>query len=83
MTIDRKAALRAQVDLAVFFRRVRLDYGLTLRQLAREAGISASQLHKWEAGHHAPKLDSLIRLADALHVRIVIEPGGTVRGEPA
>ena len=43
--------------------------GLSQTRLARQAGMSKSQLSKYETGRELPRLDSLARLLRALEVR--------------
>ncbi|MEM0503667.1 MAG: XRE family transcriptional regulator, partial [Archaeoglobaceae archaeon] len=49
-------------------RSLRERVGLTLHQLAERAGMSASNLSEIETGRYAPRLETLVRLANALSV---------------
>ncbi len=51
-------------------RKLRLDRGLSLRQLAMEAGITASYLSKIENSDSAPPVSTLVSLAHAFGVTI-------------
>jgi transcriptional regulator with XRE-family HTH domain len=51
--------------LADRIREARQDAGLTVEQLARVAQVGVRQLHRWEAGQNEPRLDSLVRIAEA------------------
>lgn len=54
-------------------RRMRLNSGLTLRELARRAKTSAPALVDYEAGRHEPRLSTLQRLAEASGCDLVVE----------
>lgn len=49
---------------------MRLARGLTLSQLAARAGIGEERIRAFEAGTEMPAVGDLVRLADALDVRI-------------
>lgn len=51
-------------------RRVRRERGLTLEQLSALAGVSYSALSKYERGERQPKIETLQKLASALHVDV-------------
>ena len=53
--------------------RMKLNSGLTLREMARRAKTSAPALVDYEAGRHEPRLSTLQRLADASGCDLVIE----------
>ena len=44
----------------------RLAAGLTQSQLAERIGVAAQHVGRWERGERKPKIDALIRIADAL-----------------
>ena len=48
--------------------RARLAKGMTQGELAQEIGVSQQQLGQWEKGGRKPKVDALIRIADALGI---------------
>lgn len=55
--------------MAERFRRAREEAGLTLRQLAQRAGVSASTIQKVERGKIVPTVAVMVRMADALNRR--------------
>lgn len=46
--------------------RARLSAGLTQSQLAGRIGVAAQHVGRWERGERKPKIDALIKIADAL-----------------
>lgn len=46
----------------------RISRGMTQAQLGAAIGTSGSQVANWETGFRRPKLDALLRIADALNV---------------
>lgn len=56
--------------IALNLARLRAERGLTQRQLAEAAGLSWSQISRYESGAVMPRLGSLVRLADALGVAV-------------
>ena len=59
-----REAIRATVGHSIMQRR--LDAGLSQKQLASRAGISAETLSRIEAGKHRPQAATIDRLAAAL-----------------
>lgn len=56
-------------------RKAREAAGLSQQGLAEAVGIKEqSAISRWESGEHAPTVDALQRLADALGVAFLIEP---------
>ena len=51
----------------------RLERGITQAQLAKRAGLQQSAIARIESGKVNPKLDSLIKIAAALHCNLVLE----------
>ena len=47
---------------------VRESAGLTQAELARRIGVSRQQLNNWESGFRRPTVESLLKIAQALHV---------------
>lgn len=47
---------------------VRLRKGLTQAQLANAIGVSSTQIANWEQGVRKPKIQSLMKIADALGI---------------
>jgi len=70
-------------------RKARRERGMTLEELAREAGTSAAHLSRLESGARQPSLEGLLRIAAALGVELgellaapeEPGPGTVVRGE--
>lgn len=56
-------------ELGLVARRLRENQGLTLRDVATTAGISAGMLSRLETGRVTPSLETLVSLASALGVR--------------
>jgi transcriptional regulator with XRE-family HTH domain/mannose-6-phosphate isomerase-like protein (cupin superfamily) len=79
------------VDLGPNIRARRTEHGLSLRELARRVGVSASALSQIENGHSRPSVDTLYELARQLGVtpdEIFFgptpgEPNGTGTGDAA
>lgn len=44
----------------------RTERGLTVDELAQRTGIAVTVVHAMEAGHHAPLLEEMVALAQAL-----------------
>lgn len=66
-------------DLGARIRHMRLDAGLTERQLADKIGVSYQQLYKYELGENAVPTDRLWAVCDALGVELetlLPRPGG-------
>lgn len=63
---ERVLARRRQVGEQI--RRVREHHNLSQRQLCERTGIDIASLSRIEQGHASPKLDTLIRIADAIGV---------------
>jgi transcriptional regulator with XRE-family HTH domain len=58
-----------KVDLVVtFLKATRQEKGLTVRGLARLAGMSGAGIRMIESGNRSPTLDSLFRIAEAMEV---------------
>ncbi|MDI3256922.1 MAG: helix-turn-helix transcriptional regulator [Kyrpidia sp.] len=51
-------------------RELRLQRGLTVRELAEKAGVSQSYVYAVEAGTRGSRVDKLIKIARALEVDI-------------
>lgn len=52
-------------------RKLRLEKGLTQAELAKKAGVSEISIRKYEDGSRNPKIQTLIKLADALQVSLL------------
>ena len=57
--------LRLHVD------KIRIQKGLSIRQLAERAGISKSHVQRIEGGESSPTLEVMCRIAKALDVPIM------------
>lgn len=57
------------VDLGRRIRRLRLERGLTLKQIEASAGVSATHISEVERGKTSPTIGALARIAEALDVR--------------
>lgn len=75
---ERTAPARA---LAIRLAAYRAERGLSQGQLAALIGVSQPQVSRWEAGHHLPTVETLVRLADLLGMsfHIDITPGDEMR----
>lgn len=49
--------------------------GLTLQELGDRAGLKAANIHKIESGVYKPNLETIMRIADALEVDLILRPG--------
>ncbi len=54
------------------FRQLRLEAGLTQALLAKEAGTSPQTISAYEVGRKSPNLATVLRLADAAGLRMVV-----------
>lgn len=61
-----------QLSANAIIRNLRNEKGLTLRQLAKRAGVSESCLSRWESGDRVPNIDAYIRTIEALGAEVVI-----------
>ncbi len=52
----------------VMLKRHRLVKGLTLRELARRIGVTATACSNWETGRHRPNARTVPKLARALNL---------------
>lgn len=60
-----------------------MDHGLTQQELADRIGTSHSQISRIESGRHKTSLDSLLRIARALDLKMLIGFESTSsEGEP-
>jgi len=49
-----------------------MEYGLTQEELAKRVGTSHSQIARVESGRHATSLTTLIRIAHALDLKLLL-----------
>ena len=54
----------------VNLKKIRKDIGMTQSELAKEVGVSASIITKYERGLNAPNFDILFKLATALETNV-------------
>jgi transcriptional regulator with XRE-family HTH domain len=81
------SATKPLVTLGIRLKRVRERSGRSLREVARELGVSASFLSQMERGKSQPSVATLYSLAQLLNVSIdelfAEEDAGDAAGEPA
>ena len=58
------------MELGRRIRKLRLRQGRTLREVADECGFTASLLSKIETGKTMPPVSTLVKIADALRIRV-------------
>lgn len=75
----RSPAYRAQLEARAGFREIawllikyRMDHGLTQQELALRVGTSYSQISRIESGRHKTSIDTLVRIAHALDLKLVV-----------
>ena len=73
---------RAELDFRKAVIGARLTAGLSQKQLAARIGTSQSAVARLESGAYRPRVETLLKLADALHVMFEVDSGG-VRVRPA
>ncbi|MPZ15862.1 MAG: helix-turn-helix domain-containing protein [Chloroflexi bacterium] len=73
---------RAQLDFRKAVIGSRLSAGLSQKQLAEQIGTSQAAVARLEAGTYRPRIETLHRLATALHVTFEVDSAG-VRLRPA
>ncbi len=83
----RSEAYRAQLTAREGFREVawllikyRMDHGLTQKELAERVGTSHSQISRIESGRHRTNLETLLRIAHALDLKLLIGFEGPMLG---
>lgn len=87
MQILQTGCVRTDVDAILVsigprLRRLRLDRGITLDELATRTGLSSSTLSRLETGKRQPTLDVLIPLAQAHHVALDQLIAAPATGDP-
>ena len=75
----RSAAYREQREARSGFREVawliikyRMEHGLTQQELAKRVGTSHSQISRIESGRHMTSFDTLLRIARALDLKLLV-----------
>jgi HTH-type transcriptional regulator/antitoxin HipB len=76
------AAINSIHDVAAVSRGRRLALGLSQAELAGRAGVSRQWISAFESGKPGAELRLVIRLLDALDLRLAVEEGGGGRGRP-
>jgi transcriptional regulator with XRE-family HTH domain len=66
---DRLAAARVVAELVA---ETRVQKGLSQTALARLAGVSQPVIARIESGEHSPTIETLIKLANALDIELVV-----------
>lgn len=56
--------------LKLYVDKVRIEKGVSIRELAARAGISKSHVQRIEAGESVPSLEVICRIAKALNVPV-------------
>jgi DNA-binding XRE family transcriptional regulator len=74
-----REARAAYREIAWMLIRYRMDHGLTQQQLADRVGTSYSQISRIESGRQKTNLDTLLRIAHALGLKMVIGFEGASR----
>jgi len=72
-------------QIAWLFIRYRMDHELTREELANRAGTAVGQIARIENGRSKTSLDTLMKIAHALDLKLLIgfeENGGTKRDKP-
>ena len=57
-------------DYTILFYEVRMQHGLTLKQMSELTGISKTTLNEIENDHRSPTLDTLVQVAKALDIKV-------------
>ena len=67
-----RQARAAYREIAWLLIKYRMDHSLTQQELADRIGTSYSQISRIESGRHATSLDTLLRIAHALDLKLVL-----------
>ena len=57
-------------DYKIRFYEIRMQYGLTLKQLEEKTGISKTTLNEIENNHRSPTLETLVKVAKSLDIKV-------------
>jgi DNA-binding XRE family transcriptional regulator len=71
-------------EVAWLLIKYRMDHGLTQEELAHRVGTSYSQISRIESGRQRTSLETLLRIAHALDLKMVVgfeEAGGDTAGQ--
>jgi ribosome-binding protein aMBF1 (putative translation factor) len=66
----------AELDFRKALIGARLAAGLSQKQLADRIGTSQSAVARMESGTYRPRVETLLKLADALHVMFELDSSG-------
>lgn len=55
---------------AEIMRRQRVQVGYSYYELSKRTGIHTAQLIRIESGEHCPRLDTMIKICEALYLRL-------------
>lgn len=75
----RREAHAAYREIAWILIKYRMDHGLSQQQLAERVGTSYSQISRIESGRQKTNLDTILRIARALDLKVAIAFEGTSR----
>jgi ribosome-binding protein aMBF1 (putative translation factor) len=70
--LEQREALAGCREIAWLLIKYRMDKGFSQQQLAQLVGTSNSQISRIESGRHRTNLDTLLRIAHALDLRLVL-----------
>ena len=65
--VERLVAARKKIGSGVTAKQIRQAAGLTQTEVAEHIGITQTALSRLEAGTRQPRVDTLLRWAEALH----------------
>lgn len=71
---DRKLELERTAKLINLIEARRHELGLTQKQLGERSGLKQSYITRVESGTTIPRIDTLLRLADALELDVTLIP---------
>ncbi len=78
--LEQREALAGCREIAWLLIKYRMDRGLSQQQLAALVGTSNSQISRIQSGRHRTNLDTLLRIAHALDLRLVLGFESTTAG---
>lgn len=67
MTLDKQQIANRFAEV---IRAKRLQYGWSYYEMSKRTGIHATELIHVESGRHCPRLDTCIKICDALCIRL-------------
>src|SRR5262249_50897495 len=60
----------SEMDFRATLQKLRKEKGLSQSKLAERAGVSLRTLQNWELGRNTPRIDAIVKLANALDVEV-------------